>query len=313
MEKHLLNTSQVKVGQLETLFREADMMRNDPWRVGVDPVVLARGRVLAIIKDESSTRTRVSFEVAMKRMGGDVVLLDLDKRSSIAKGESVEDTVRTVAEYVDAIVMRHSQKWMVQTCSKVSRVPIINAGDGDNEHPTQALLDMYTIYREIGRLHNLNIMFVGDLKHSRCVHSLIRLLKLYPANCLYLCSPSDMRLPESYECDSDAVSDMPLDMLRHFGDDLDVLYMTRSQKERHICVTETTPYFTFGVDEARYISSDCKVLHPLPRNQEISVEFDSDPRAAYFRQAQNGMYIRMVLLNSLFREGDFFAPSLSKT
>jgi aspartate carbamoyltransferase catalytic subunit len=314
---HLLSTLQIESPeQLDILFREADILRRDPWSVGVDPVALARGRVLAIVKDEGSTRTRVSFEVAMKRIGGEVIVLELDKNSSVAKGETLEDTIRTISGYVDVIVMRHSQKGAVAKCASFSKVPLINAGDGDGEHPTQALLDMYTIKREVGRSHNLNIMIVGDLKCSRTVHSLLNLVSLHSNNNVYLCSPPEMGLPRDYlnkkiRC---VEGDMFKEMLKRFGKDLDILYMTRLQKERYNkeMWSVAAPYCALGEEEASYLGAECKVLHPMPRNGEIPTSFDSDPRAKYFDQARNGMFIRMALLSNLFRSGNFFTPALSK-
>jgi len=327
---HLLSTKQIENReQLENLFKEANFLRHDPWSCGVDPVTLARGLVLGIIKDEGSTRTRVSFEVAMKKLGGDTVLLELDKNSSISKGETIEDTVRTMSEYVDAIVMRHSKKGMVQHCANYSSVPIINAGDGDGEHPTQALLDAYTIWREAGKLDNLNVMLAGDLKCSRTVHSLIHLLSLYPGNRFYLISPEDMQLPQEYK-----YLGMWYKEHKEMGDvledvNIDILYMTRLQKERYLSSGEVAelikegktwyevpdkkvPYYTLTKNDVFHLPPHCKVLHPLPRNNEIPVSFDSDPRATYFRQAKNGLFVRMALLSNLFHKKDFFARTLTR-
>ncbi len=331
---HLLSTKQVtKTSELDNLFSQANIMRN-PWQYGIDPVALARGLVLGIVKDEGSTRTRVSFEVAMKRLGGDVTLLELDKNSSIAKGETVEDTIRNMSEYVEAIVMRHSKKGMVKHCSKFSQVPVINAGDGDGEHPTQALLDAYTIHNEIGRLNNLSVMLVGDLKCSRTVHSLIHLLSLYNGNRFYLISPKDMQMPQEYKfLGMWHVEHEEIDgVLNEVGRDIDVVYMTRFQRERYLSNEEVIgylnrpksesliesiasssdkSYYTLSEHNIKCLKPECRVLHPLPRNSEIPISFDSDPRAAYFRQAKNGMYVRMALLNNYFRKKDFFSKGLS--
>jgi aspartate carbamoyltransferase len=333
---HLLSTKQVQSpDQLSNLFKEANFIRHDPWASGVDITFLARGFVLGIIKDEGSTRTRVSFEVAMKKLGGDTVLLELDENSSVSKGESIEDTVRTVSEYVNAIVMRHSKKGMVGHCSEFATVPMINAGDGDGEHPTQALLDAYTIYRETGSLDNLNIMIVGDLKCSRTVHSLIHLLSLYHGNIFHFISPKDMKLPKEYlppKWNFFEEEDLSKALKNH-GNKIDILYMTRLQKERYLSQNEikrlydeghgnfkiinsndyTPPsYYVLSDEDISNLGSKCKVLHPLPRNTEIPIKFDSDPRAAYFRQVKNGLYIRMALLTNLFNKKDFFAKSLTK-
>ncbi len=314
---HLLSTMQYRsIEQLEQLFLRADQIRGEAnWQVA-KPLLPLSDKALAIIKDEGSTRTRVSFEIAMKRLGGLVTILDLDKRSSIVKGESLEDTVRTMSEYVDVIAMRHSEKGMVQRASNYSLVPVINAGDGDGEHPTQALLDAYTIRREVGRVSGVHIMMVGDMKCSRTVHSLINLLSLYPDVYLYFCSPPHMDLPDEYRRSlrkSNLVEgDIFTEMLRQFGHKLDVLYMTRLQRERRpsswdksVAADLTSYYNTLTDEEARLLAPKTTVRHPLPRNEDIPVAFDKDSRAVYFPQAKNGMFIRMALLNNFFTTGTF--------
>jgi aspartate carbamoyltransferase len=230
----------------------------------------------------------------MKRLGGEVVNIHLDNTTSIAKGETIEDTIRTIGEYVDAIVMRHSQKGMVAHCAEISPVPIINAGDGDGEHPTQALLDLYTIKQEVGRTSNLNIMMVGDLKYSRTVHSLIHLLSLYKSNKFIFTSLEDMQVPEEYlpEEDTYTVTKWMTKNLKN----IDVLYMTRIQKERWVNKKDFDESFYVLNSEA--LDAKTKVLHPLPRGKEIPISFDSDPRAAYFRQVKNGMFVRMAILDN---------------
>lgn len=297
---HLLSTRQIESSeQLDSLFNVANSIRCSN---------LAKNKFLGIVKDEASTRTRISFEVAMKSLGGEVILLDLDNSSSIFKGETVEDTIMTMAENVDVIVMRHSQKGMIHHCSKFSSVPIISGGESDTEHPTQGLLDAYTIYKETGRLDNLNIMMVGDLKCSRTIHSLLYLLSLHKHNIIYLISPEDMKLPEEYffnDLHFIHNSDF-LESLTNIGKKLDILYMTRLQKERYSENLDNNPYYCLGEKESQYLGEACSVLHPLPRNKEISTNFDKDPRAAYFkRQIKNGKYIRMALLGNLFTKGTF--------
>lgn len=317
---HLLSTRQINSpSQLDNLFSLANKAH--------DLKLDSRSRVLAIVKDEASTRTRVSFEVAMKRLGGDVVNVQLDHNTSIAKGETIEDTIQTLGQYVDAIVMRHSVKGMVAQCANHSPVPVINAGDGDGEHPTQALLDSYTIFRELGRLNNLNIMMVGDLKCSRTVHSLIHLLCLYPHNTFTFVSPENLKIPSEYlpqqhECREESELS---EALAKDGKKVDVLYMTRFQKERYLSVEEVLEidwtkqssmligkheipaYYQLTKVDIANLNLDCRVMHPLPRREEIPTFFDSDPRATYFRQVKNGMYVRMVLLYNLFTKGDYFA------
>lgn len=304
---HLLSTKQIESSsQLENLFKLTEKVkRNGNLDFGK--------RILAIVKNEASTRTRVSFEVAMKMLGGDVVNIQLDNTTSLAKGETIEDTIRTIGEYVDAIVMRHSTKGMVQHCASHSPVPTINAGDGEGEHPTQALLDVYTIFKEIGRLDNLHVALVGDLKCSRTIHSLLHLLYLYPHNKFTFISPDSIKipgeyLPEKHEClERTELSDT----LKEIGMKVDVLYMTRFQKERYLRQEEVVgvvpSYYKLTQEDFDNLNPGCVVLHPLPRGEEIPIFFDSDPRAAYFRQVKNGMYVRMALLYNLFTKKDYFA------
>jgi aspartate carbamoyltransferase len=300
-----------------------------PHVKGVDLFYQARGKVLAIVKDEGSTRTRMSFEVAMKRLGGEVTLLELDKKSSVAKGETLEDTIRTVSEYVDVIVLRHSQKGAVEKASAFSMVPVINAGDGDGEHPTQALLDVYTMYKEFGGLDGINIMLVGDLRHSRTVHSLLHLLTLYKDVKVQLVSPPDLMLPAEYygmlrskgiEPAASSILEKRLSL-----DTPDVVYVVREQKERRekkymnekeICdmlagrPVDNSPwkYPVFGEKEMKMLLPTAIVMHPLPRCEELPVTLDNDPRCAIWRQARNGMYIRMALLYNLFKHNTFLPP-----
>lgn len=305
----LLSTSQFQNrGELDRLFQTVDLMQK-PHVKGVDLIYQARGKVLAIVKDEGSTRTRLSFEVAMKRLGGEVLLLDLDKKSSTAKGETLDDTIRTVSEYVDVIVLRHSQKGAVGKAAGLSKVPLINAGDGDGEHPTQALLDVYTMQKELGNIDGLNVMLVGDLKHSRTVHSLLHLLALYQDVKVQLVSPPDLMLPPDY-----------YGMLRSKGiepagssslhkrlemDPPDVVYMTREQKERDGAAVVRWDYPLFGEDEMKMLKSSARVMHALPRCGELPVTLDSDPRCAIWRQVKNGMHVRMALLYNLFKHNTF--------
>jgi aspartate carbamoyltransferase len=245
----------------------------------------------------------------MKRLGGEVLLLEFDKNSSASKDESFEDTAVAMSQYCDALVIRHSEKEMVQRCAELVKIPSINAGNGDGEHPTQALLDVFTIKEEIGRLNNYNILLVGDLWSGRTIHSLVQLLKLYQGVCVYLCSPPFMCLPEEYRAGLN-IMDEQYDlctMLKRHGSSINVLYMTRHQKERREGDSvQTVPYCYLGDKEQSYLHHEMKIMHPLPRNQEIPTELDKEPQAAYFRQAQNGMYVRMALLDNVFFKGDFF-------
>jgi aspartate carbamoyltransferase len=308
---HLLSTARyAQKGDLDQLFKTADLLQK-PHISHIDPYYQARGRVMAIIKDEGSTRTRMSFEVAMKRLGGEVTLLELDNTSSISKGESLQDTIRTVSEYVDVIVLRHSRKGAVQEAAAASRVPVINAGDGDGEHPTQALLDVYTIYQKFGSLDGLNVMLVGDLKHSRTVHSLLHLLVLYKDIKVQLISPPDLMLPphyygflRSHGVEPAGSSDLEK---RLSLDPPDVLYVVREQKERRAYKCWQYPVVTEQVMDM--LPATAMVLHPLPRCGELPVTLDIDPRCAIWRQVRNGMEIRMALLYHLFTHKSF-TPSV---
>lgn len=297
--KHLISTKQIESqSQLENLFNLADIMKSET-------LTFKERRVLAIVKNEASTRTRLSFEVAMKRLGGDVVNIQLDETTSIAKGETLQDTIKTISQYVDAMTIRHSTKGIMENCVNWSSIPVINAGDGNGEHPTQALIDAYTIFKEFGRLDNLNIMFVGDLENSRTVHSLIKLFCLFKQNNFIFVSNSSL---ENITHDCKCYKDFELSLSKH-GNTLDVLYMTRFQKERHQSKSfyEVVPYYKLTEENVKNLSSHCRVMHPLPRCEEIPTSFDSDHRATYFRQMNNGMYIRMALLYNLFENQDYFA------
>jgi len=262
---------------------------------------LLKGRVLASIFYEPSTRTSCSFVAAMQRLGGSVITLHDMANTSAAKGESLSDTVRTMEALCDITVMRHPGKNSVAEVAPVCRKPLINGGDGTGEHPTQALLDAFTIREELGTLNGITITFVGDLKNGRTVHSLAQLVSLYDVKLVYV-SPSSLKMPEYIKS---TVRGMGVEQEEHstLTDDLirltDILYVTRVQKERFAtaedyeavkgayCITPST------LSKAK---KHMAVMHPLPRVDELSADVDTDPRAAYFRQMTNGMYVRMALL-----------------
>jgi len=268
----------------------------------VEPILA--GKILSHMFFESSTRTQCSFTGAMLRLGGSVIPFD-SQLSSIKKGESLEDSVRMLMSYADVIVIRHPEMGAVQRAANVSRVPVINAGDGIGEHPTQALLDIFTIREEIGTFNGLTITMVGDLKHGRTVHSLAKLLTMYSDKSitLHYVSPPSLAMPQDI-IDLVAAAGIPQKShttLEEILPDTDVLYMTRIQKERFdseeeykkVCgVYKITPQLMRNAKK----HGKMIVMHPLPRLDEISTAFDSDPRAAYFRQAENGLFIRMALL-----------------
>ena len=277
-------------------------------RIIADPVayqdVCAHKR-LATLFFEPSTRTRLSFEAAMQALGGSVLGFSSADSSSAAKGETVGDTVQTVGCYVDIIAMRHPREGAPHLASLRSPVPVINAGDGGHNHPTQTLTDLLTIQREKGRLDNLVIGMAGDLKFGRTVHSLISAMAPYPGISFVLMSPPELQIPDYIREDVLDKYNVPYvetdDMEGALGD-LDVLYMTRVQKERFFNEADyirLKDRFILDQDRLRFARDDLSILHPLPRVNEISVKIDDDPRAAYFRQVKNGMIMRMALILKL--------------
>jgi aspartate carbamoyltransferase catalytic subunit len=295
--RHVVDVGQFDRAGIEHLFAASDRMRDIP-RFSA-PLA---GLTLATIFYEPSTRTRLSFETAMHRLGGNVISTENAREfSSAIKGETVEDTIRIVNGYADAIVIRHYEKGAAHRAASVSSVPILNAGDGPGEHPTQALLDLYTIGHELGRIDNLKVALVGDLRFGRTARSLARMFKLTTGAELIFVSPpavpmgddvrrelSEAGIPFHDEPDLDAV-------LPH----VDVVYQTRVQKERFPSIEEyeaVQGQYVIDAEAMNLLQQHAIVLHPLPRVDEITTEVDSDPRAAYFRQAHNGVYIRMALL-----------------
>lgn len=295
--RHVVEVSQFDRSALERLFTAADRMRDLPRRAA--PLA---GFTLATIFYEPSTRTRLSFETAMHRLGGNVVSTENAREfSSAIKGESVEDTVRIVEGYADAIVIRHYEQGSAHRAAAVASVPILNAGDGPGEHPTQALLDLYTIRHELGRIDNLRIALVGDLRFGRTARSLARLLRQTEGTELVFVSPPPVPMGPDVRAELDQAGvpfrDEPdLDaVLPH----IDVVYQTRVQKERFTTIEEyETARGQYVIDAAamRRLNPGAILLHPLPRVDEIVTEVDADPRAAYFRQAHNGVFVRMALL-----------------
>ncbi|MFM7172257.1 MAG: aspartate carbamoyltransferase [Caldilinea sp.] len=261
---------------------------------------LLRGKILANLFYEPSTRTSSSFMAAMLRLGGQVIPINNVQYSSVTKGESLPDTVRTLESYSDVIVIRHPEVGSAATAARYASKPVINAGDGVGEHPTQALLDLYTIVEALGSVHGLKVAMVGDLKFGRTVHSLTKLLVNYPVEFVFV-SPEILRMPKDVLDVVDASGhryEEREDVHEIIGG-VDVLYVTRVQKERFTDLAE------YDMVKDRYVvdpelmsraQDRMIVMHPLPRVNEISYAVDSDPRAAYFRQMRNGMYIRMALL-----------------
>ncbi|MDO4847292.1 MAG: aspartate carbamoyltransferase [Clostridiaceae bacterium] len=266
------------------------------------------GKKLATLFFEPSTRTRMSFEAAMYELGGHVISMSDAGSSSAAKGESVADTAKTVSCYADIIAMRHPKEGAPYIASKSATIPVINAGDGGHNHPTQTLADLLTIYREKGTFENLTIGLCGDLKFGRTVHSLINAMSRYEGNKFILISPEELKLPSyvkkdvlqkngiPYEQTTDLVGVMP---------QLDILYMTRVQRERFFNEEDylrLKDSYILDTKKMEYARDSLSVMHPLPRVNEISVAIDDDPRACYFKQVLNGKYMRMALILKLLKE-----------
>ena len=304
---HVLSTRQFSDPLiLQRLFELALEMEKNIHSGKLFPVL--NGKVMAALFYEPSTRTRFSFESAMNRLGGRVISTESAGHfSSATKGETLEDTIRIIAGYSDVVVLRHPEEGAAARAANISSVPIINAGDGIGEHPTQALLDAYTIWREKGRLHDLNILIMGDLLYGRTVHSLLRLLESEKNIHVYLVSPPTLRLPETYrnELKNASVSFEERDSIPENLENVDVLYMTRVQKERFASAeayAHVKDSCAISMSTMNKLPPDAIVMPPLPRVNEIPAEIDQDPRAAYFRQATNGLYVRMALLELLFEK-----------
>ena len=294
----ILSVRQFSREKLAYIFGVADEMETLVRRFG--SADLLSGKVLANLFYEPSTRTASSFMAAMLRLGGSVLPINEVRYSSVSKGESLPDTVRTLECYADIIVLRHPEVGSAQIAADYASKPIINAGDGIGEHPTQALLDLYTIQRELGRLDGLKVAMVGDLKYGRTVHSLTKLLSLYNVD-FYFVSPDILKMPPDLVADVRARGHRATEVedVHDVIADADVLYVTRVQKERFHDLAQydqVKDYYIVDPELMQQAKRDMIVMHPLPRVGEISYAVDQDPRAAYFRQMENGMFIRMALL-----------------
>ena len=265
-------------------------------------------KTLATLFFEPSTRTRLSFEAAMLELGGNVLGFSEASSSSAAKGESVADTAKTVSNYANIIAMRHPKEGAPYVASRAATIPVINAGDGGHQHPTQTLADLLTIHREMGRLSNLTIGLCGDLKYGRTVHSLIEAMSRYENIRFVLISPKELMLPDYVRVgvlDKHGIPYTEVTSLEDAIPELDVLYMTRIQRERFDDQAEyerLKDSYVLTIEKMEHAKADMAVLHPLPRVNEISVKVDDDPRAAYFRQTLNGKYMRMALILKLLGE-----------
>ncbi len=265
-----------------------------------DSLPLLKGKVLATLFFEPSTRTRLSFETAMQRLGGGVISMGSVESSSVAKGETLSDTVKTVSQYADLIVIRHPRIGSAKEAADASSVPVINAGDGAGQHPTQALLDVYTIYKELGTLKNLTISLVGDLKYGRTVHALVELLSQFQTR-LFFVSPDRLRMPEEIttRLREKGMEILETEDLLKAAQESHLIYMTRIQKERFGDLSEYEQVKGSYVIDKKFLDRLNKkaiILHPLPRVDEISPEVDDYPGSAYFRQVRNGIFVRMAIL-----------------
>jgi len=286
--------------QFDYLFRLADKME----RFARSRCDLLKDKILALLFFEPSTRTKLSFEAAMLRLGGSTIGFSEPSSSSVAKGESLADTIRVVENYSDCIVIRHPLEGAAKLAAEIAKIPVINAGSGALSHPTQALLDIYTIYREKGTIDGLNIALVGDLKYGRAVHSLVYALALYNVN-LYLISPNELRMrPEIIE----DLNKMGVkfsehhELTRDILNEIDVLYVTRIQKERFIDISEYQKVknaYKITAETLKSCKQDMIVLHPLPRVDELDYSVDSLSNAKYFVQTYYGLLIRMALLYAI--------------
>ena len=299
--EHLIDILQLSTQEIDEMVATANDIIDHPEAYAHK----CDGKILATLFFEPSTRTRLSFESAMLGLGGKVLGFSSASSSSAAKGESVSDTVRTVSCYSDIIAMRHPKEGAPLVASMHSEVPVINAGDGGHNHPTQTLTDLLTINREKGRFNDLTVGFCGDLKFGRTVHSLIKALSRYSGIKVILIAPQELRLPDYMLAEMSENSKLEfreVETMEEVMPELDVLYMTRVQKERFLDEEEfdrVKNSFVLNPEKLGTAKKDMIILHPLPRVNEISVAVDDDPRACYFKQVQYGKYIRMALILKL--------------
>lgn len=299
--KHLIDITDLNVEEIDDLIETAkDIMENKEKYSEK-----CKNKILATLFFEPSTRTRLSFESAMLGLGGNVLGFSESSSSSTAKGETVSDTIRTVGCYSDIIAMRHPKEGAPTLVSEVSTVPIINAGDGGHNHPTQTLTDLLTISKEKGRLSDLTIGLCGDLKFGRTVHSLITAMSRYKNIKFVLISPNELKIPDyikEEKLKKNNIEYIETNDIEEYIDKLDILYMTRVQRERFFNEADyirLKDYYILTLDKLKNAKKDLAILHPLPRVNEIAKEVDDDPRACYFRQVEYGRYIRMALILKL--------------
>ena len=299
-QKHIISISDLTRPELELVVQTASQLKAKPRHD------LLCNKLIASCFFEASTRTRLSFETAAQRLGGSIIgFADAGNTSLAKKGETLADSVRIITSYTDAFVIRHPQEGAARLAAEFSQVPVINAGDGSNQHPTQTLLDLFTLYETQGRLDGLKVALVGDLKYGRTVHSLAQALSLFGAR-LYFVSPEMLAMPEYIceELEERGIEYSVHEELEEIIPELDILYMTRVQKERF----DETEYkhiaakYILTTETLQGAKDNLKILHPLPRVDEIHIDVDATPYAYYFQQAQNGVYARQALLALVLNE-----------
>ena len=297
--RSLVSISDYSKEEILAILASAADFESNPNRKTLD------GKVIATLFFEPSTRTRLSFETAVVRLGGRIIGFSDANTSSSSKGETLNDTILMVSSYADAIVMRHPLEGAARFASEISPVPIINAGDGANQHPSQTLLDMYSIFKTQGTLENLNICLVGDLKYGRTVHSLIIAMSHFNPTFKFI-APEELKMPEEYKvfCKKNNITFTESSELNDNFDDSDILYMTRVQKERFQDLMEyeqVKNVYTLKNDMLGNSKPNLRILHPLPRVTEIDPDVDSNEKAYYFQQAQNGLYVRQAIVSKVLK------------
>lgn len=299
--RHLIDPQDFTLEELDSIFELTTNIIHHPENFESK----CKNKILANLFYEPSTRTRFSFEAAMLRLGGKVIGFSEPGSSSIKKGENLPDTLRTIQAYADIIAMRHTKEGAPKYGAAYCQVPLINAGDGGHQHPTQTLTDLYTILQTKERLNNLTIGLCGDLKFGRTVHSLIKAMSKYEKIKFVLISPKELQVPDYIKAEileSKGLDYVEIEKLEDAMDTLDVLYMTRVQKERFFNEADyirLKDSYILDLEKLEYAKDDLTILHPLPRVNEISMEVDEDERAYYFRQVKNGMFVRMALIIKL--------------
>ena len=299
--RHLISPLDLSVEELEHILCLGQEIMESPEKFSH----ICEGKKLATLFYEPSTRTRLSFEAAMLNLGGKVLGFSSADSSSASKGESVADTIRVISSYADICAMRHPKEGAPTVAAMYSEIPVINAGDGGHNHPTQTLTDLFTIKTLMGRLGNMTVGMCGDLKFGRTVHSLINAMVRYPNVRFVLISPQELKIPDYLRkevLDQKNIEYVETDQLEQNMPKLDILYMTRVQRERFFNEEDyirLKDSFILDANKMKYAKKDMFVLHPLPRVNEIATEVDNDPRAVYFKQAKYGVYVRMALILTL--------------